>query len=653
MRIGRVQLQNFKAYEDAEVIFDQALSIIRSENAAGKTSLVQAIQLALTCQSDGTTSDGKGAGDKIRLGADKAVITLGMDTAKGPMELVTTYHPGKRVQVIHPGSGGDEATVKQLADGFKMFLDSSGERLSCVLDSEYFIGEKPAEQKSILASVVLPRIYNWDEKPEDAKMKALATKYLPSTKWNRPPVIVIDEVYGDTKSGVYNLRTQAKSALSGIYIPPKPTKPEFDAEFVQAKLAELRGKQSREAKKVKQGGTVQVGRVEQSLTQEKDKLAQAHADLKAARDKQVLIEADLLDGPTLTGHKQMAAKRKEYDELGTQIADQDADIAAQAQAQQIFSEMLLDANGLPIDEAPCPTCTQLITRKFIVDKVQQHADLESSAKHERQRIADKQAKLGNIAGAEAAIKKQEEKIAEKLAWVATATAATERIVFIEAAIKDLEVALANAKAAEANPIDTSALDALTTEIGEWEARLSPAVQYDSTLKTIADAEQRWQDQNVKVGELETLCAYFGKDGIKARLIKEHIGAFTETVNRVLSVWGYEALLSIEPYDFQVKTPKTAPRYLPLKEMSGFERKAFGVALQSAIAVFSKIKIIMVDAADVMIGMKRNRLLGCIKLMLDNGTLDQAIVLLSDESRTAPQKAGTQFYFIENGKIERL
>jgi AAA domain-containing protein len=671
VKVGRVYLQNFKSYEEAEVIFDQQLSIVKSDNASGKTSLAQAIQLSLTCQSDGTQADGKGASDKIRTGADKALITLGIETAKGPMEAVTTYHSsGSRVQVIHPGAGSDEVTVKALTAGFEKFLKTSKERLSCCTDSEYFIKEKPTDQKAILASVILESPYDWDADPESAKMKALADKYLwkledapapvgaerkriPAINWRRAAPVVIDEVYGDNKTGVYNLRTQAKATLAGIHIPAMPAKPERDANEVQVKLNILRTNHAKEAKKVKQGGTVQVGRVEQSLAQEQEKLAKAHADLKAARDKQAAIEAELLDGPAMTAHKQLAAKRKEYDKISAEIAELDGDIAAHVQAQEIFRDLLLDDAGNPVDQCPCPTCTQTITRAFISGEIQKRKDEAEAIKVRRDELAAQQGKLGDIAGAEAAIKRQGEKTEEKLAAVKAITAAQERITFIDAAVKDLESALANAKAAEANPIDTTTLDTLAAEIVTWEGRLAPAVQYETTLRQIDEAQKRSDAQQAIVSELETLCAYFGKDGIKARLIKEHIGAFSDKVNEVLSVWGYSARLSIEPYSFEVQTPKTGERYLPLKELSGFEKKAFAVALQSAIAVFSKIKMILVDAADVMVAAQRNKLLGCVKLMLDTGTLDQAIVLMADVSKTAPQKPGCQFYFVEGGKIERL
>ena len=652
MRIARIALKDFKYYQEQEVLLDQPLSVCKGPNAEGKTSLAQAIQLSLSGQSYGTDPRGAGAQDKIRLGADKAIITTDLETAKGPMRLITQYGPGKNPpQEIIAGSGSPD--TEPLIKGFERFLEGNKNRLSCCLDSEHLINLKQVDQKDVLAGLMLPTTHDWEAKPEDAAMKALASKYLPKTNWNRPPVIVIDEVYGDAKSGVYSLRTQAKASLAGIYIPPMPVKPEHSANDVQVKLNILRTQQGKEAKKVKQGGTVQVGRVEQSLTQEQEKLATALQGRADARTRQDAIEAELLDGPTLAAHKQTATKRKDYDALGTQIAELDAEIAAQVQAQEIFEELLQDEHGKPVDEAPCPTCTQLITRKFITASVGDHARLQKHAEAEKAKLERRQKDLGDIAGAEVTIRAHDAKIQEKLQAVKDVTAASESITTIEAKIAGLKTELEAAKAAEANPIDTSALDALTAEIGEWEKRLAPAVSYESTLKQIQDATTKRDDQQAVVNELETLVAFFGPKGIKSRLIDQHIGAFTETVNGVLTVWGYSAKLQIEPYIFEVRTPKTGESYLPLKELSGFERLAFGVALQAAIAVHSKLRVILVDRADTMIASQRNRLLGCIKLMLDNKTLDQAIVMLADASREVPQKPGCQFYFIEGGKVERL
>ena len=218
---------------------------------------------------------------------------------------------------------------------------------------------------------------------------------------------------------------------------------------------------------------------------------------------------------------------------------------------------------------------------------------------------------------------------------------------------DLQTALPMREAKESSPVDTSALDSLTEEIGQWEVRLAPAVQYESTLVQIERAEGQWQDTKAKVNDLETLCSYWGDKGVKAKLIKEHIGGFQDSVNGVLSKWGYLARLSIEPYCFEVMTPRTSPNYLNIRRLSGFEKLAFAVALQAAIAVATKIRMIIVDAADVMIGEQRSRLLTCVRDMLKAKALDQAIIILADPSKEAPKKEGVGFYFVQDGKVERL
>ena len=84
-----------------------------------------------------------------------------------------------------------------------------------------------------------------------------------------------------------------------------------------------------------------------------------------------------------------------------------------------------------------------------------------------------QVALGDIAGAEAAIKGHEAKTAEKLEQVKAVTAATESVTAIEAAIKPLQASLDEAKANETKPADTTELDSLSTQITEWEAKLGP------------------------------------------------------------------------------------------------------------------------------------------------------------------------------------
>lgn len=640
MRLGRIHLQNFGPYEDAEVVFDEPLAIFRADNASGKTKLSEAIQLSVTEICHGVDGKGSGASDKIRIGANKAVLTAGLETQKGPMQLVTTYNPG-RTQRIAPGQGGEG--VEKLAEGFKAYLAKSSERLSCCLDSHFFIESKPADQKAILAALVLPTSYEFDQ-----KMVELANKYLPSINWGLSPVTVIDQVYGDDKTGVYNARKLAKAALGAIHIPQKPQQPEFTASQVQEKLSDLRGKQTKEAKKVKGGGTVQLGRAEQLLSSEQEKLKAAHKERQDAIQKQDEIEKSLLDGPALTIHKQMAQKRKDFDELAGQIHALTQEIQEQQQAQEIFAEMLQDEHGNPVDHAPCPTCTQTITKAFISGRIADHKKLEDAASEQKAGLEAKQKQLGDIAGAEAALKIHEAKVQEKLEQVRKVTAAGERITQIENAIKEYQASLDKARAEQSAPADTSVLDSLNQEIQEWEAKLSPAVTYESTLATIADSQKRYEEQNVKVNDLESLCVYWGPKGIKSRLIADNIDAFQESVNSVLGKWGYAIKLQFEPWQFSVKTPDTGAEYLPAKELSGSEEFLFCVSFQTAVAVASKIRMVLIDAADILAQTPQRQgvLLGTLKSLTDTKVLDQALVFSTDLRTEVVKKPGVAYYRVE-------
>lgn len=48
MFIDKVKIHNFKCYRDFEIIFDEGLNIVVGDNEAGKSTILEAINLALT-----------------------------------------------------------------------------------------------------------------------------------------------------------------------------------------------------------------------------------------------------------------------------------------------------------------------------------------------------------------------------------------------------------------------------------------------------------------------------------------------------------------------------------------------------------------------------------------------------------------------------
>lgn len=636
MRIDSIRLRNFRIFEDATITLDRPLNILRGANHQGKSSVAHSLQLSLSKRADGTDQRGAGANDKIRTGTSKAIIDTRISGRSGIVDLTVNYAKGGRTQSIVVPDGD-----QRVSQGFASYLDANVDRLGCVLDWEYFTNPK-TDQKTILASLVLPTTHEFP-----AELVELAEKRLGEFVWNKPPVAVIDQVY----AAAYKERTTAKAVLGSIQIPATPEKPRHDAATVQGKLQELRDRAAAEAKP-KPSGSVDVGRLEERASTILDRVAKDNADLSQAHLDIASLNGDTLDSGSLKRHERQAAARTLFNDLEARIQETISEIQSQKDAQAIYLELLEDEEGNPKDNPCCPTCTQAITKAFIDGKVAIHKAKENEYAEQQMSLMDEQRALGDIAGAEAALTRHRAAVDKKRDLQQKTADLSASIAKAKEELATIEKSLAAAKqsiAAE-EPEDNSALLAVNAEIAQWEQLLTPAINYDNTLVYIEQQTAQKEKQQAIVNDLEKLCREFGKDGMKAKLIADHVGAFTDTVNAVLQVWGYSAELSIEPYEFLVTSKQGT---LPLKELSGSEKLIFGVALQTAIAVHSKIRMVVVDKADTLINGERGRLFGCLKTLLQDQKLEQAIVMVSDDRTEIPADPGAAFFRVQEGKVDRL
>ena len=632
MKIARIALTNFGPFGQTEVQFDQPLSIIRGLNASGKTTINEGIKLALTKSSYTTDPRGAGANDAININAKKAEIIVGIDGKGGALELRVSYGPNKqgRLQNIVGGGPG-------VAEAFAGFMERNTERLSCVLDSEYFLSPK-TDQKAILAALVLPETYDWD--PE---IQTLVETYLGKQDWTRNPAGLIDWIYGDDRRGAYGERKTAKALLNAAAIPPNPQKPEYtDKDEIQGKLYELRKKHATEAGKLRRTTAGQVPRAELALENAEKAVTEQESVLRQNEQRYAEIDKTLLSGTTVKKHQKIAAERVTFNELQGQIDTIYTAIQANKEAVGLYEDLR---------ESPfCPTCTQEVTQQFIDGKV---ATLEESCRElgmQVEHLMRRQGALGDIAAAEKALKTDADAKAQRDQIGASIKALEQRIPELKKAVASAQEALDAARAEDAIPQDTTALDSLSAEISQWEAHLSPAIRYESVLQEIERAKEKRSSLSKKVADLERLCSVFGKDGIRADLIAEYQCQFVNTLNFALAFWGYEARLEMDPYSFEVNN---GDGWIPVKRLSGAEGLFFRVALQTAIAIQSGLRIIVVDKFDTMIENERARAVDCISALLEKGELDQAIVIGADGRKEAPAVDGVGFYFVENRQVQRI
>jgi hypothetical protein len=116
------------------------------------------------------------------------------------------------------------------------------------------------------------------------------------------------------------------------------------------------------------------------------------------------------------------------------------------------------------------------------------------------------------------------------------------------------------------------------------------------------------------------------------------------MNQVLSSWGYECQLSIEPYSFTLAFHNGS---LPLKSLSKSQRYRFAAAFQVALASVTGFRFVVIDEADIYTAKERAALNGALMAAIGNGELDQAIVLGSDERTEVRNVPNAVFYMLKD------
>lgn len=141
--VERVRLRNFRSYIDQEVYLDPSLTIIYGPNAAGKTNIVEAIQLV----TEGSSFRAPSWGDVVRWGGEVARVDL-VASGEGRERQVHLEVAGnsrvytvnsKRIRSASDVAGpipcviftpNDMRLVKETADRRRDEIDSLGAQLS-------------------------------------------------------------------------------------------------------------------------------------------------------------------------------------------------------------------------------------------------------------------------------------------------------------------------------------------------------------------------------------------------------------------------------------------------------------------------------------------------------------------------------------------
>lgn len=165
------------------------------------------------------------------------------------------------------------------------------------------------------------------------------------------------------------------------------------------------------------------------------------------------------------------------------------------------------------------------------------------------------------------------------------------------------------------------------------------VKYDQALDLHAASLKNQKAKEAAVADLEKEVALYGPDGARATALAECIGAFSDSINKILQPFGWTLKFTVDPWDVLVNGRR-------IRTFSKSERMRIGVAIQVAIAKQSGLSWVVVDEMDILNQAWRD----VLGRLLVHCELDQVIMLTTREpDQKLPDFEGLKAYRL--GSVE--
>jgi len=585
MKLYALGLKHFTRYEEFKANFDSKINVVVGENAAGKTSILDALAYLFTGRCDRTDKGGKGAEHMIQVGAKQADIAA--IVAANGNEPVTFSRGIPGGLSIDDHAGNNTALQGFLND----YLGVDDRVITAALSSTGFLDMRPADQKGLLFGLLG---LSFDRKDVTERvMECFGTDH--EVQVHRMLNAAPDKLYDGTGATFanlykhfYELRKNTKRRLKDMGAVPALTVAENHPpkDEIEEQLGELRRElaEKRTALGIHEGGVTSRERLKQEI----ERLT---ADLENA-------------GSPGSARRQLEALDEKLDEYKHGINGKKTEARSLADAAE--------ALGAAGATKSCPLAPGLITcplgkekRKKLVGELEnKRADLEKD-------IGEIEDAMGLL------LPRRVELVAE---------AANPGKKELEADIETLEDKLAALSSGDIDPDETR------DEIRVLQDRITNG---QGILANINKAEGRQEELDRQAGErekledqvevLELLVEILSPKGLPGRILGETIGPIEKNANeRLQELTGgrYSLALQVDP-DFKVFITHDGVTS-DLSLLSSSEKLRVGVVLQDAIVRLSGLRFLVIDNVDVLD--PANRLLLMDLLVSIKGDYDSILVL---------------------------
>ena len=631
MKLTRIVIKNFRNHKDSDIDLSRPLVVFRGPNHSGKSTINQAFGVTLTPTTDGLDEAGRGFREKIMEGEKAADISVFASGSSGSVI-------ERRVTLSQNSAGRTErATVvgdpQAVPSRFEQYLESQRAALLICLHTERFLQMDEAKQKALLASLVLPDRHTFDP----AVVADVDRLVGAAVRWNLPPFQVIQAAY----DALYKARTEANRAVRTLTVPSSLPKPEGDAPNVAEIEAEIAGLKRRRNEKATAIYQIQQRNSKRSLERVnlRNRLSNAQEEVRRQESRLNEVTAGKLSVSALKKAKALADRLPQYREL-EEAERRELDLIAGAKKQRDFFVKVVDG-GI----AECPSCNRELTDETAAIVMEGFASRIATAEAARAEAMHKRSfGIGDAPAAAAQVERHTQAVRDE-GLVRNAVEEARQ------AVSTADTALENMQTDESAHLLEGELAELDHRVDVATAQIRPLAAYEEREKEIARIQEQRTGLEADAERLNELVKMFDKDGLPAQLIAQHVGDFTGKLNECLKDWGYRAELSIEPYTFRAGALNGPIR--GVEQLSKSEKLMFLIALQCSVAQVSGVRLVVIDQLDTFLKPDRSRANGIVMRLLQEGKLDQAILLVADDSKEAPAMPGALFYMVDGGKVERI
>lgn len=617
MKIKKLNLTNFRSHPDTTIDNLPRFVVIRGQNHSGKTSIVQALELALAARAAEATDDrGAGAKELIRTNAEggKALVKLRLQNDPTIEEYrdvrcSLTEASGRTVVVSNP------ADKEAKGEDFAYWLTKQRDILSCLINMRHFITLPPKEQRALLAGIVLPESYDGWDKDALTRMQELRLKFNPAGK-------PFDEIAAAYKQA-FEARTDVNREIKNHVHPEGDTTAAGDVDEVRQSITDCEKERDGLVRKKQQIESADTTR-EQTLKNLAEQKERAQAKLSTEQQEVEKYKKKVLSKTVLKERTELAGKKAQAQELDTKITETRARYEDRQEAVQRILEL---------DKTPnCPRCRRPISEELVAEIAKPVSDERDAAYKKLEELQDQRKAIGDYEGAAREIAAHEQ---AKVDMNRSETRVTEAHREIEG-INQKVTACGDPQVVPDELLEELAI--CTRKIQELTDRIEPVVLANALKHSKEDAKKKGQALLLKQSKLEELVKYFGpaEGGVQARLLSEHVGGFQQSMNKVLANWGYECSLQFEPYLFGIVR---GDKVLSIQILSESEKHQFAIAFQVALAIHSGLLFAVVDASEIYDAVGRKQMFGALL----NAGLDQVIVLGTDQRTDVPANPDLAYY----------